>query len=259
MQLVDTHAHMDMPEFDEDRAQAIERAATLGVTKIINIGIDAPSSAASIKLASENKGFYAAVGIHPNSADDVKDKDWAEIERLALNSHVKAIGETGLDYYRDYAGKETQQELFLKHLNLATKLCLPVVIHSRNAGEDTLNILSKWAADNPSDEERGVLHCFNGSIELAKRYIDMGFLIAIGAYITYPSAKNLTSVIKDLPINKLLVETDCPFLPPQSERGKRNEPSYIPQTVAKISSVKEMPTEMVAEHTTTNAIRLFNL
>lgn len=259
MQLIDTHAHIDMPEFDEGRAEAIKRANTAGVSKIINIGIDAPSSIASIKLSEEYSGVYAAIGIHPNSASDVTEKDWAVIENLASNKRVKAIGETGLDYYRDYAKKEDQQMLFIKHLELAEKHNLPVVIHCRSAEEDTLSILAEWVRNNPSDKERGVLHCFNGSYQLAKRYTDMGFLIALGAYITYPSAKNLAPLIKEIPLDKLMVETDCPFLPPQSERGNRNEPSYIPQTIAKIASVKEISSELIAEKTTSNALRLFNL
>ena len=297
--LLDSHTHIDMREFDADRDRVLQRARESGVAAVIDIGIDVASSEAAIALADKHSDVFATVGIHPHDASKVTDAAIGRLEELAKHPKVVAIGETGLDFYRNRSSKESQVEAFKRHLEIASKAGLPVVIHSRNANDEVFEILREYTmkyrqppvspnrggnlqilGDTPSSPGRrnpaplsqglagggvengsrpvGVLHCFSGDAEIGKKYIDMGFLIAFDGPVTYPKS-SAASVAKEIPLDKMLIETDCPFLTPQAHRGKRNEPSYVSYVASKIAEVKGMSYESVADVTSANAIRLFRL
>lgn len=256
--IIDTHAHLDMAHFDRDRAEAISRAARAGVDIIINVGIDLKSSQKAIELAESHPGVFAAAGFHPHDAGKAKKEDIDSLARIAVHPKVVAIGETGLDYYRDYSPRDLQARVLKWQLELGTKLKLPVIIHSRQADKETQAILQEWISQN-KPERKGVIHCFGGDAATARRYLEMGFFISFGAYITYPSSHHLQDVILNIPEDRLLVETDAPFLPPQSHRGKRNEPAFVPLTVEAIARIKRTSPEEIARMTTENATNLFRL
>jgi TatD DNase family protein len=257
--LLDSHTHIDMPEFDADRQSALQRAREAGVAAVIDIGIDIVSSEAAIALSEKYSDVFASVGIHPHDASKVTDADMNRLEYLAKHPKVVAIGETGLDFYRNHSSKESQVEAFKRHLDLASKAGLPVVIHSRNANDEVFNILREWVAGvKGARQPVGVLHCFSGDAELGRKYIDKGFMISFAGPVTYPKS-SAAGVAKEIPLDKILIETDCPFLTPQAHRGKRNEPSYVSYVASKIADVKGLSLESVAETTSANAIRLFRL
>ena len=188
------------------------------------------------------------------------DGDINKLAKLAEDSKVVAIGETGLDFYRKSSPRQRQLEVFQEQLGLAVELGLPVIIHCRQAHKEVLNILTRWAKSvSSSVSERGIIHCFSGDLELAQRYFELGFLVSLPGSITYPTARDLIEVARELPLDKLLVETDSPFLAPQLHRGRRNEPSYTPLVVNRIAQIRGIPAETVAQATTKNAIRLFSL
>jgi TatD DNase family protein len=257
--LLDSHTHIDMSEFDADRDSVLQRARDAGVAAVIDIGIDIASSEAAIALAEKHSDVFATVGIHPHDASTVTDADIARLEALAKHPKVVAVGEIGLDFYRNLSSKESQVDVFKRHLELASKAGLPVVIHSRNANDEVFEILREWIAGMKSARQPvGVLHCFSGDAELGKKYIELGFLLSFAGPVTYPKS-TAAGVAKEIPLDKLLIETDCPFLTPQAHRGKRNEPSYVSYVAAKIAEGKGVPAESVAETASANAIRLFRL
>jgi TatD DNase family protein len=257
--LLDSHAHIDMPEFDADRDAVLRRARESGVAAVITIGIDIASSEAAISLAEKHGDVYATVGIHPHDASKVTEADIARMEELAKHPKVVAIGEIGLDFYRNRSSKESQVDAFKRQLEIASKAGLPVVIHSRNARDEVFEILKDWVTGlKVEDRPAGVLHCFSGDADLGRKYIDMGFLLSFAGPVTYPKS-SAANVAKELPLDKMLIETDCPFLAPQAHRGKRNEPAYISYIAAKIAEMKGMSPESVAEITSANAVRLFHL
>ena len=286
--LVDSHTHIDMREFDADRDRVLQRAREAGVVAVIDIGIDLASSEAAIALAEKHSDVFATVGIHPHDASKVTDAAINKLEELARHPKVVAIGETGLDFYRNRSSKESQVEAFKRQLELASKAGLPVVVHSRNAKDEVFEILREYTmkyCQSPvspkiggnnvgaihelplrnvgGDIENGgrpvgVLHCFSGDAELGRKYIDMGFLLSFAGPVTYPKSSS-AGVAKEIPLDKLLIETDCPFLAPQAHRGKRNEPSYVSYVVTKIAELKGTSSDSVAEITSANAIRLFRL
>ncbi|TET40668.1 MAG: TatD family deoxyribonuclease [Dehalococcoidia bacterium] len=255
--LVDSHAHIDAPRFDKDRDQVLARAKKVGVSVIINAGFDLGSSGASIKLAQRYAEVFVALGFHPHNAAKMKDGDLERLAELAKEPKVVAIGEIGLDFYRNLSPREAQIKAFKRQLELAQRLGLPVIIHSRNAEEEVLSILTEWAG-RPQSKPLGVLHCFSGDTELGERYIEMGFLLSIAGPVTYSSSHAL-EIAHDLPLDKLLIETDCPFLTPVPYRGKRNEPAYLPLVAERIGQIRGMSSDLVAEGTTQNAINLFRL
>ncbi|GMW05085.1 MAG: TatD family hydrolase [Dehalococcoides mccartyi] len=259
LEYIDTHAHLDMPEFDTDRQEIFRRAFENGVKTIITTGIDILSSQKAIDMAAANASIYAAVGIHPQECNGATEADFAHLDILADADKVVAIGECGLDYYRDYSPRHTQLETFYNHLDLADKSGLPLIIHCRQAEEDMLNILSNWSAQSPASEGKGVIHCFSGSAETALKYINMGFYIGLGGYIGYPSSKKYRADFAAIPLECIVLETDCPFLPPQSHRGERNEPAYIPLIAAILAEIKNLEPAEIASVTTANARRLFHL
>jgi TatD DNase family protein len=261
--LIDSHAHLDSPAFNGDRDQVLTRARKQGVSAIINVGVDLESSRASLHIVQRYPDIFTAVGFHPNRASEMRDGDLSLLGELAGNSKVVAIGEIGLDFYRKSTPRQRQLEVFQQQLDLAVELGLPVVIHCRNAHKEVLNVVTPWA--KPALRSAGysygwgVIHCFSGNIMLARRYIELGFLISLPGSITYPSAGDKIEVARELPLDKLLVETDSPFLAPQLHRGQRNEPAYVSLVVDKIAEVRQVPAETVAQATAQNAINLFHL
>jgi TatD DNase family protein len=261
LSLIDTHAHIDMVEFDKDRTEVIGRAISTGVAAMVNPAVDVQSSEKIIKLAENDPHIYAAVGFHPHEAGRATEPDIRRLAELAQgNKRVVAIGESGLDYYRNRAPREVQIRVLQWQLELAAELKLPIIIHSRDAEKDTMALLGNWVAVTryPEGRARGVIHCFSGTTSVAREYEDMGFYIAFGGYITYPTSK-IQDMIKSVPRDKLLTETDCPYLAPQGHRGKRNEPAYMLETAGHLSQVLGISLEEVGEITSGNAVRLFGL
>ena len=255
--LVDTHAHLNMSEFDADREEVINRARAAGVGEIIVIGIDVPSSQQAIDIAEQNHGIMATVGIHPHEASLPTRADITRLARLAEHPAVVGIGEIGLDFYRDYSPRDRQLEVLDWQLDLAAELGLPVVIHCRETHEDMLCILRTWIARHAKRQPSGVIHCFMGDGKTARQYLEMGFYLSLGAYIGYPANTDLHEVIRNVPANRLMVETDCPFLAPQQYRGQRNEPAYVRHAAEELAKIRGVPFETIARETTQNARRLF--
>jgi TatD DNase family protein len=250
-----------MPEFDSDLDEVITRAGDSGVSTIITIGIDLKSSRQAVSLAEKYPGVFAAVGIHPQESRGVNKEDIEKIAEMAKHPRVVAIGEMGLDFYRHYSPRENQLPVLRWELEVAERVGLPIVVHCRQAQVEMLAVLKSWSASYhlPEGEPRGVIHCFGGDARTAAQYLDMGFYISLGAYIGYPSSAPLHQIIRNLPLDRLVVETDCPFLPPQRYRGKRNEPSYTLITVGVLAEIKQVPLDEIAQQTTRNAARVFNL
>jgi TatD DNase family protein len=261
LSIVDTHAHLDMAAFNEDRADVITLARECGVATIVSVGTDLQSSREAIELAESHAEVLAAVGFHPHEAGGVSEPDIASLAQLAEHPRVVAIGELGLDFYRDYSPREEQLQALKWQLALAAQLGLPVVIHCRQAEGQMLPLLRDWISRyEPSSRwPRGVIHCFSGDIDTVQQYLDIGFFISFGAYIGYPASSRKHGVIKSIPQDMLVVETDSPFLPPQGRRGKRNEPAFLPLTVELLAEIREVTPEQIAGETTANARRLFRL
>lgn len=251
--LVDSHAHLEDEKYDRDREKVIEECKK-DLTFLINVGSNLLTSKQSIELAHNYDFIYASVGIHPHDAQREFDKV-EEIKRLALQEKVVAIGEIGLDYYYDDPPKEFQKEIFIKQIRLAKKLNLPIIIHDRDAHGDILDILKQeWTKDLI-----GVFHSYSGSVEMTFQVIEMNFYISLGGPVTFKNAKKTKEVAKAVPIEKLLIETDSPYLTPEPYRGKRNTPVYVKFVAKKIAELREMPYEEVCRITAENAIKLFNI
>jgi TatD DNase family protein len=250
-----------MSQFESDRTEMLARATDSGLKLINTIGIDVDSCRKAIALAEKYPFIVASVGIHPGDAKKAKKEDILQLEDMASHPKVVAIGELGLDFYHDASSKDIQLEVLGWELELAQKVGLPIIIHCREAQEAMLPVLKKWASSYPlpGGKPRGVLHCFGGDLETAQAYIEMGFYIALGAYLGYPSSAKLRETVKSIPNERLVVETDCPFLPPQKFRGQRNEPSYILFTLGVLAELKDVSVEKMAAQTTQNAMQLFGL
>ncbi|MCT2534326.1 TatD family hydrolase [Aquibacillus koreensis] len=253
--LFDTHVHLNVSQFDEDRDEVIARAEEAGVKFMVVVGFDHETIPKAIKLAEENENFYAAVGWHPVDAIDMTEKELAWIEELAAHPKVVAIGEMGLDYHWDKSPKDVQKEVFRKQIELAKKVKLPIIIHNREATEDIIQILKEEKAE----EVGGIMHCYNDSDAYVQDCLDMNFYISLGGPVTFKNAKLPKDVAKVVPLDRLLIETDCPFLAPHPNRGKRNEPAYVSLVAEKIAELKEISYEEVCNATTENAMRLFNI
>ncbi|MBU0580613.1 MAG: TatD family hydrolase [Candidatus Margulisbacteria bacterium] len=253
--LIDTHAHLNFSQFaDTTPLEIINRAKATGVNKIINIGSDLKASEESVALAQQFPEIYATVGLHPHDASSFTDITLAKLAKLAKpENKVIAIGEIGLDYFKYDGNRNVQKNTFRKLLGLAKELNLPVVIHDRDAHEDILGILKEI---RPT---KGVVHCFSGDLEFANKIFDLGFLISFTGNITFPKAQNLRDVINTVPLEKIMLETDCPFLAPVPHRGKRNEPAYVLDIAKKIAEIKNVYLEEVAKVTTNTAQDFFNL
>ncbi|MCG3084123.1 TatD family hydrolase [Anoxybacillus sp. LAT_35] len=253
--LFDTHAHLNATQFNEDVEQVIERARAEGVSHIVVVGFDRPTIERAMELAEQYSFIYAAVGWHPVDAIHMTDEDLSMIERLAAHPKVVALGEMGLDYYWDQSPKDVQKEVFRKQIRLAKKVKLPIIIHNRDATADIVDILREENAG----EVGGVMHCFSGSIEVARQCMDMNFYISFGGPVTFKNAKKPKEVAKEIPLDRLLIETDCPYLTPHPFRGKRNEPSYVKYVAEAIAELKGLSFEEVAQKTSDNAKRLFGI
>jgi TatD DNase family protein len=254
--LIDSHAHIDDEKFDEDRQAVIQRALDSGVGKIVNPGADEASSRRAVLLAENHDCIYAAVGIHPHDAKSYDEnshdqmlKDWAKKEK------VVAIGEIGLDYHYDLSPRDVQKAVFIKQIELAKAVGLPIIIHNRESMADMEAILK----DHFSATNGGVMHSYSGSVEMAKVFLDMGLYLSISGPVTFKNARKLPDVVKMLPLDRMLVETDSPYLTPTPHRGKRNEPAYVRLVAEEVARIKGMAAEEIEEITAQNAIRLFNL
>ena len=255
MELFDSHAHYDDRKFKGDVYEVITAAYKSGVKYILNAGSDISTSIRSVKLAEEFDFVFAAVGVHPHEVGKLKEDDLEEIEELCGNPKAVAVGEIGLDYYYDHSPRDLQKEWFQRQLDLAKNFNLPVIIHNREAHEDTMKILRQGA---PFKAE-GVLHCFSGSREMAKELMQLGFYISFGGSITFKNARKTVEVLENMPMDRILVETDCPYLTPEPFRGRRNDSSYVKLVAEKIAEIKGLTLEEVAKVTTENAKRLFRI
>ena len=252
--LVDSHAHIDDERFDADRDEVVARALAAGVSLILNVGADMGSSARSVALAEKYSGIYAAVGMHPHDAKDMRETDYTQLEQWTKHPRVVAIGEIGLDYHYDLSPRPLQKEVFLRQLDLARKTGKPFIIHEREAHADTLEIIRSAARGL-----KGVFHCFSGSVETAREYLKMGFYISVAGPVTFSKSGKTKEVAKFVPLDRLLVETDSPYLTPQPHRGHRNEPAYVRLVAEEIASLRNLPLEEVAAATTANVRRLFDI
>ncbi|MCL5056807.1 MAG: TatD family hydrolase [Actinobacteria bacterium] len=255
MTLVDTHAHLDIEEFDADREEVFQRAAQNGVSVIINASFDMVSSRRSVSLAESRGGVYALVGVHPHDAGEVPEDYLEELALLAQKPQVVALGEMGLDYYRDLSPRDSQQKVFREQLALARDLDIPVVIHDREAHADVMKIIK---GDGIS-RRGGVMHCYSASWEMAVDFMKMGFYISIAGPVTFPNAARLKDIAAKLPLDRVLVETDCPYLAPQARRGKRNEPAYVRYVAEEIAGLREMHAESFARAASANAAAIFGI
>jgi TatD DNase family protein len=252
MGLIDSHAHLDFPQFNQDRDLVIARARDAGLVGILNVGTDLPSSWAAVELAEQYDFIHAAVGVHPHDAQTVTSDVLDELRTLAGYPKVVAIGEIGLDYYRDLSPRPAQRRAFSDQLALAAELGLPVVVHSREAHGDVLASLRGW-------EGTGVLHSYSGGPSLLVEVLSLGFAIGISGPVTFRKAESLRAVAASVPARGLLVETDCPYLTPKPHRGRRNEPAYVRYVAAAVARARETSVEEVAEATSDNARRIFGL
>ncbi len=253
--LFDTHVHLNDDQFDEDLEEVIERARENGVERVVVVGFDEKTIKRAIELIDTYDFMYAAIGWHPVDAIDLTDSYLEWIEELTAHPKVVAIGEIGLDYHWDKSPKDVQQVVFRRQIQLAKKLNLPIIIHNREATEDVVTILEEEGAA----EVGGIMHCFSGSPETAKRCLDMNFYISLGGPVTFKNAIKPKEVAKAVPLDRLLIETDCPYLAPHPYRGKRNEPSYVRLVAEQIADLKEVSFEEVAKVTTEHANRLFKI
>lgn len=253
--LIDTHCHLDFERFDEDRDEVIARAVEAGVRRIIVPALDLDNCRTVLELAEKYEAVYAAVGVHPNSSAGWEDGWLEQLREAAAHDKVVAIGEIGLDYYWDKSPKEVQQRAFAAQLELAAELDLPVIVHNREADEDVLRLL---AESSLREKERpGVLHSFSSNLETAEAAVEMGYYLGFTGPVTYPNANGLREVVARVPMDRILVETDGPFLPPQSRRGKRNEPAYVNEVAAKIAEIRDINVKIVEAMVTENTACLF--
>ena len=255
--LIDTHAHLDFSQFDADRQEVITRAQEAGVGIIVNAGAGLEASRAGVALAETYPQIYAAVGVHPHEAKTLNDGILIELRNLAQHPKVVAIGEIGLDYYRDRSPRPVQRQAFQQQLALAKELGKPIIIHDREAHKDVMNLLRQWVQDGR--QPAGVMHCFSGDLAMAREVIEMGFYVSIPGPVTFTNARRLPELVRALPLERLLIETDCPYLTPHPYRGKRNEPAYVRLVAEAIARIRGIPLEQVARITTANAQALFGL
>jgi TatD DNase family protein len=254
--MIDTHAHLDDKKFDPDRDKVIAGAAENGVKKIICVycvSADVRSLDKFTQILADNDTVYAAAGIHPHDAKDA-DVAWKNLEASLLLPDILAIGEIGLDYHYNHSLQEAQKAVFRAQLRLASEKRLPVIIHSREAANDTIAALKEERYSG-----KAVMHCFSGSEEEAKIFLDMGFYLSIAGPVTFPGAAKLKEVVKSMPVDRMLIETDCPYLAPQAKRGMRNEPAYLKYTAEEIACLRGVNVDEIIKATTENAERLFKI
>ena len=255
-QLVDTHCHLDFPQFDDDRQAVLARAGQAGVRRLINPGTDLISSQRAVQLAERHKQVFAGVGIHPHDAATLDKGTMEALSLLAIHPKVVAWGEIGLDFYRDLSPREQQRKAFEQQLAKAAELRLPVIIHQRDAGQDVMEMLRCWAAGGHSG---CVLHAFSGDQEMAEEAVNLCFYIGIGGPVTFKNARILPQIVPSLPVDRLLVETDAPYLAPHPYRGKRNEPAFVAMVVQRLAELYQLEVSEISNRTTANACRFFGL
>lgn len=249
--MIDTHAHLDFARFNKDREEVIKRAFDSGIEKIINVGCNLKSSKDSVELIEDYENIYATVGVHPHDVGELEEKDLELLKALAQNKKVVAVGEIGLDYFKSSTPKDMQKKWFATQIDLAQELNLPMVVHCRDSHKDVKKILAE------KKYSKGVFHCFSGNLADAQYYISLGLYISFTGVITYTTEYD--EVIKNIPLECILLETDCPFLAPVPHRGKRNEPAFVKYTAKKIAEIREISLKKVSDITTQNTEELFNL
>lgn len=261
---VDSHAHLEMEQFDADRDAMLQRAKDAGVESILAIGSGTgPGSLdCAIRLAAQHHGIYASIGIHPHEAKLATDADFAELDGLAKSEHVIAWGEIGLDYYYDHSPRDVQKDVFVRQMKLAAQNSLPIIIHCRPSGgnedawDDTLDMLREhWAPTKLG----GILHCFTGTLAHMRAAVEIGFMISFSGNVTFPKAQNIRDAAKEVPLDRIFIETDSPFLAPVPNRGKRNEPAFVVNVAEKIAEVRGVPPVEIAKTSTSNFYSFFGL
>jgi TatD DNase family protein len=256
MGLIDSHCHLDFPQFDKDRDEVLARAVEAGVTAIINPGTDLASSRRAVALAEKYDNVYAAVGVHPHDASTLDPQTLAELRELASHPKVVAIGEIGLDYYRDLSPRAQQRAAFDAQLALAADLDRPVIIHQRESAADVMAALRDWTTEgHPSC----VLHAFSGDEAMADEVVSLGFFIGVGGPLTFQNARRLPEIVPKLPLSCLVVETDAPYLAPHPHRGKRNEPAYVVLVAERLAGLRKLSLDELSRNLTDNTRRLFRL
>lgn len=257
--LIDTHTHLYLDQFDEDRAAVIQRARDAGVETIVMPAIDVPSVQQAVDLCEQYDGLYAMAALHPSETKEATDDDFEAVAEWCANEHVIAVGESGLDYYWDRSFDDRQQAFFRRHIRLAIETDLPLIIHNREATDDILQILreERAASDHP-ERLRGILHCFVDPPEVAKEAKELGFIVGVGGIMTF-SNSTVDRYVQEIPIEQIVVETDAPYLAPEPNRGKRNEPAYVRHVAETLARVKELPIAEVERITTENAQRMYEL
>jgi TatD DNase family protein len=253
--LVDTHCHLDFEDFARDRDEVLGRAKSEGIGFIINVGSSLKGTERAIEIARQNDFVYAAAGIHPHEADRIADRDIELFERYSNSPKIVAIGEIGLDYYKNISSKDNQKRLFIRLLELAKRKGLSVIIHNRDAHKDVVSILKEVMGESI----KGVMHCFSGDENVLKECLDLGMFVSFTCNLTFKNAQRLREIAKKVPLDRLLLETDAPFLAPQIFRGRRNEPAYVKYLAEEIAKIKGLGFEEVARVTTDNAKRLFGI
>jgi len=253
--LIDSHAHLEMKDFDKDRNRVIARAVEAGVRHIITVATTIPDVHKALDIAQKNESVFLSIGIHPHEAKDIREGDYAELRSLSKEKKVVAFGEIGLDFYRNHSPRQVQLARFRELLRLGKDLQLPIILHDRDAHEEILKILK----EEGNGRWRGVFHCFSGDVPLAKKVIQMGFFISIPGTVTFSKATTQQEVVRCIPLEKILLETDCPYLAPEPYRGKRNEPAFIRNTAEKVASLKSLSFEDVCRITSLNARALFGI
>ena len=253
--LIDSHSHLEMPEFKRDLEEVIQRAKASGVEYIFTVGTERKDWQRALEISHSHPFVYAVLGVHPHNAKEIDDGTYSTLRRLCRDEKVRAYGEIGLDFYRNLSPRDIQLKRFREQIVLAKELGLPIVVHDREAHQETLEILKSEKAE----ECGGIIHCFSGDYQMAKECIQMGFYISVPGTITFKNADGFQEIVKRLPLESLLIETDAPFLAPVPFRGKRNEPSYVRYTAQKVAEIKKISFEKVAEVTSENAFRVFRL
>lgn len=251
--LTDSHAHLEMREFDRDRDEVVRRAAAAGVKRIVTVGTTLSECEKAAAIAAANPSVYAAIGIHPHEVKSIRKETYDRLKKIAGGEKIVAYGEIGLDFFRNISPPDVQVRRFGEQLELARELSLPIIIHDRDAHRETVSMLKE------SGIGRGVIHCFSGDYAMARECLDMGFYISVPGTVTFPKSERLREIVAKVPLDRLLVETDCPYLTPVPHRGQRNEPAYVAHTARKIAEVKKTPFEETARVTSENAARVFGL
>lgn len=252
--IFETHAHYDDEAFEEDREEILGRLSEAGVTAVVNAGASLASTRAAIGLAETHRFLYASVGIHPSETEELDEDNFAWLREAAAHPKVVAIGEIGLDYHWPEPGREIQKKWFVRQIALAKETDKPLIIHSRDAASDTLDIIRAEAAD-----QSGIIHCFSYGVEMAKAYLDMGYYIGIGGVLTFKNAKKLKEVAAYTPLSRIVLETDCPYLAPEPNRGRRNSSLNLPYVVRELARIKQVTEEEVERVTFQNAVEVYRL